>query len=123
MQICAFYAGCFRSAARGSPRSGRAARASCWWGGKELHSTHGVHPATPDANRHIFRLSNDQRHGKGTFTWANGKVFEGEWTHGEATYKGDDAPPPQTSPVKRTTKVAPGNFGATMGPGSPGTTK
>ena len=38
-------------------------RASCWWGGKELHSTHGVHPATPDANRHIFRLSNDQRHG------------------------------------------------------------
>ncbi|MEE4241922.1 MAG: hypothetical protein V2I36_10670, partial [Desulfopila sp.] len=22
-------------------------RVSCWWGGKELHSTHGVHPATP----------------------------------------------------------------------------
>jgi taurine dioxygenase len=22
-------------------------RASCWWGGKALHSTHGVHPATP----------------------------------------------------------------------------
>ncbi|MBD3896460.1 TauD/TfdA family dioxygenase [Halomonas sp. ML-15] len=38
-------------------------RASCWWGGKELHSTHGVHPATPDGNRHIFRLSNDKRHG------------------------------------------------------------
>ena len=38
-------------------------RASCWWGGKELHSTHGVHPATPDANRHIFRLSNDRQHG------------------------------------------------------------
>jgi taurine dioxygenase len=38
-------------------------RASCWWGGKELHSTHGVHPATPDGNRHVFRLSNDQRHG------------------------------------------------------------
>lgn len=38
-------------------------RASCWWGGKELHSTHGVHPATPDGNHHIFRLSNDQRHG------------------------------------------------------------
>ena len=38
-------------------------RASCWWGGKELHSTHGVHPATPGANRHIFRLSNDRRHG------------------------------------------------------------
>jgi len=38
-------------------------RASCWWGGKELHSTHGVHPATPRGNRHIFRLSNDQRHG------------------------------------------------------------
>ena len=38
-------------------------RASCWWGGKELHSTHGVHPATPGGNRHIFRLSNDRRHG------------------------------------------------------------
>ncbi|APE30373.1 taurine dioxygenase [Halomonas aestuarii] len=38
-------------------------RASCWWGGKELHSTHGVHPATPGNNPHIFRLSNDQRHG------------------------------------------------------------
>lgn len=38
-------------------------RASCWWGGKELHSTHGVHPATPDGNRHVFRLSNDRRHG------------------------------------------------------------
>ncbi len=38
-------------------------RASCWWGGKALHSTHGVHPATPGGNRHIFRLSNDQRHG------------------------------------------------------------
>lgn len=38
-------------------------RASCWWGGKELHSTHGVHPATPDYNRDIFRLSNDPKHG------------------------------------------------------------
>jgi taurine dioxygenase len=38
-------------------------RVSCWWGGKELHSTHGVHPATPNGNQHIFRLSNDRRHG------------------------------------------------------------
>jgi taurine dioxygenase len=38
-------------------------RASCWWGGRELHSTHGVHPATPQGNAHIFRLSNDRRHG------------------------------------------------------------
>jgi taurine dioxygenase len=38
-------------------------RASCWWGGRSLHSTHGVHPATPDGNRHIFRLSNDPQHG------------------------------------------------------------
>ena len=38
-------------------------RASCWWGGRALHSTHGVHPETPDLNRHIFRLSNDERHG------------------------------------------------------------
>lgn len=38
-------------------------RASCWWGGRELHSTHGVHPATPGRNPHIFRLSNDRQHG------------------------------------------------------------
>lgn len=38
-------------------------RASEWWGGRELHSTHGVHPATPGRNRHLFRLSNDERHG------------------------------------------------------------
>lgn len=38
-------------------------RASCLWGGRELHSTHGVHPATPRGNPHIFRLSNDERHG------------------------------------------------------------
>ena len=38
-------------------------RASCWWGGRTLHSTHGIHPATPDHNPHIFRLSNDANHG------------------------------------------------------------
>lgn len=38
-------------------------RASCWWGGRDLHSTHGVHPETPNGNPHIFRLSNDRRHG------------------------------------------------------------
>jgi len=38
-------------------------QASCWWGGKELHSTHGVHPATPGGNPHLFRLSNDHHHG------------------------------------------------------------
>jgi taurine dioxygenase len=38
-------------------------RVSCWWGGRELHSTHGVHPATPGGNAHIFRLSNDRRYG------------------------------------------------------------
>jgi len=38
-------------------------RASCWWGGRSLHSTHGVHPATPGGNPHIFRLSNDRTHG------------------------------------------------------------
>jgi taurine dioxygenase len=38
-------------------------RASCFWGGRELQSTHGVHPATPGGNPHIFRLSNDERHG------------------------------------------------------------
>ena len=38
-------------------------QASCWWGGKALHSTHGVHPATPNGNPHIFRLSNDTNEG------------------------------------------------------------
>lgn len=38
-------------------------KASCLWGGKELHSTHGVHPATPGHNRHIFRVSNNPHHG------------------------------------------------------------
>lgn len=37
--------------------------ASCWFGGQQLHSTHGIHPATPGGNPHIFRLSNDRRHG------------------------------------------------------------
>ncbi|WP_030069315.1 TauD/TfdA dioxygenase family protein [Halomonas alkaliantarctica] len=37
--------------------------ASKWWGAGEIHSTHGVHPATPDMNRDIFRCSNDHRYG------------------------------------------------------------
>lgn len=36
---------------------------SKWWGAHEIHSTHGIHPATPGRNRHIFRCSNDSRHG------------------------------------------------------------
>ena len=51
----------FRSESQPTPEE--FLRASCWWGGKELHSTHGVHPATPDGNRDIFRLSNDPQHG------------------------------------------------------------
>ena len=35
--------------------------ASELWGGREIHSTHGVHPEAP--NEHIFRLSNDQETG------------------------------------------------------------
>lgn len=35
--------------------------ASEYWGGREIHSTHGVHPRSP--NRHIFRLSNDRQVG------------------------------------------------------------
>ena len=38
-------------------------RASCWWGGRALHSTHSIHPATPEGNPHIFRLSNDPQEG------------------------------------------------------------
>lgn len=37
--------------------------ASKWWGAREIHSTHGVHPATPGMNRDIFRCSNDHQHG------------------------------------------------------------
>ena len=37
--------------------------ATKWWGAREMHSTHGVHPATPGRNRHIFRASNDNEHG------------------------------------------------------------
>jgi taurine dioxygenase len=51
----------FRNEARLEPED--FLRASCLWGGRELHSTHGVHPQTPGGNRHIFRLSNDERHG------------------------------------------------------------
>jgi len=36
-------------------------RASEFWGGRQMHSTHGVHPEAP--NRHIFRLSNDPEMG------------------------------------------------------------
>jgi taurine dioxygenase len=36
-------------------------RASELFGGRQIHSTHGVHPKAP--NEHIFRLSNDQEHG------------------------------------------------------------
>lgn len=38
-------------------------RLAKWWGGRKMHSTHGVHPATPGQNRDIFRLSNDRNHG------------------------------------------------------------
>jgi len=37
--------------------------ASELWGGRKMESTHGVHPATPKNNKHIFRLSNSPRHG------------------------------------------------------------
>lgn len=59
-------------------------RASCLWGGRELHSTHGVHPATPGGNRHIFRLSNDQRHGINGVgpQWHNdGSFLPGTFSH------------------------------------------
>lgn len=59
-------------------------RASILWGGKAMHSTHGVHPATPNRNRHIFRLSNDPS--KGTLgvgpQWHNdGSFVEGTFSH------------------------------------------
>ena len=33
-------------------------QASEYWGGRAMHSTHGVHPKAP--NKHIFRLANDE---------------------------------------------------------------
>ena len=55
--------------------------ATKWWGGREIHSTHGVHPATPgtgSTRRHIFRLSNDRN--KGILgvgpQWHNDGAFE-----------------------------------------------
>ncbi len=52
--------------------------ASKMWGAGEIHSTHGVHPATPGGNRDIFRLSNDQQHGiRGVGPqWHNDGSFE-----------------------------------------------
>lgn len=38
-------------------------KSCCWFGGKQVHSTHAVHPATPNYNRDIFRVSNDSSHG------------------------------------------------------------
>ena len=35
--------------------------ASEYWGGRKIHSTHGVHPEAP--NEHIFRLSNNRQVG------------------------------------------------------------
>ena len=38
-------------------------QACCWFGGKAIHSTHGIHPATPNHNKDIFRLSNHPQFG------------------------------------------------------------
>ena len=49
---------------------------SKFWGAREMHSTHGVHPMAP--NRHIFRLSNDSSvgiNGVGP-QWHNDGSFE-----------------------------------------------
>lgn len=59
-------------------------KASVLWGGREMHSTHGVHPATPEGNRHIFRLSNNPS--VGTLgvgpQWHNDGAFvEGTFSH------------------------------------------
>lgn len=57
-------------------------KASELWGGRKIHSTHGVHPESP--NRHIFRLSNDPKvgiNGVGP-QWHNDGSFEvGVFSH------------------------------------------
>ena len=61
--------------------------ASELWGGREMHSTHGVHPATPgsgNTKRHIFRLSNDpaQGHvGVGPQWHNDGSFVKGTFSH------------------------------------------
>lgn len=59
-------------------------KASCLWGGREMHSTHGVHPQTPEGNPHIFRLSNDPAHGilgVGPQWHNDGSFVEGTFSH------------------------------------------
>lgn len=49
-----------------------------------MHSTHGVHPATPGRNQHIFRLSNDPNHGilgVGPQWHNDGSFVEGTFSH------------------------------------------
>eukprot|EP00931_Biecheleriopsis_adriatica_P089837 TRINITY_DN63913_c0_g1_i1.p1 TRINITY_DN63913_c0_g1~~TRINITY_DN63913_c0_g1_i1.p1 ORF type:complete len:373 (-),score=61.52 TRINITY_DN63913_c0_g1_i1:181-1299(-) len=56
--------------------------ASEFWGGRRIHSTHGVHPKAP--NRHIFRLSNDQSQGilgVGPQWHNDGSFVEGTFSH------------------------------------------
>ena len=57
-------------------------QASCWWGGRALHSTHGVHPATPNANAHIFRLSNDTSEG----IWGVGPQWHNDGSFNVGTF-------------------------------------
>jgi len=56
--------------------------ASEFWGGRELNSTHGVHPKAP--NRHIFRLSNDSNvgiNGVGPQWHNDGSFLEDVFSH------------------------------------------
>ncbi|CAE8735006.1 unnamed protein product [Polarella glacialis] len=57
-------------------------KASELWGGRQIHSTHGMHPKAP--NKHIFRLSNDPQvgiNGVGP-QWHNDGSFEvGVFSH------------------------------------------
>jgi taurine dioxygenase len=60
-------------------------QASVLWGGRKMHSTHGVHPATPpEGDPHIFRLSNNPRHGTlgvGPQWHNDGSFVEGTFSH------------------------------------------
>jgi taurine dioxygenase len=59
-------------------------RASELWGGRTIQSTHGVHSATPDSNKHIFRLSNHPQHGTlgvGPQWHNDGSFLSGTFSH------------------------------------------
>lgn len=82
LEMCMAERGYLVFAGQGVLSGDEQVRASMLWGGRQMHSTHGVHPKAP--NKHIFRLSNDPNVGiKGVGPqWHNDGSFEvGVFSH------------------------------------------